>query len=118
MVRSLSDALGNERMNCRLPNGGGVTGSKGQSARHLPATRVLGVRCQVADPAGACESVLAAAREHVGGYVCFCNVHVLMEAQDRGGQFDALESARLVFADGAPVAYLQRRGGLLGAQRV
>ena len=101
------------------PNSRGcVADSKTSSAKRLPVTRVLGVRCHVADPADACESVLAAAGDQAGGYVCFCNVHVLMEAQHRGGQFDALESARLVFADGAPVAYLQRRGGLRGAQRV
>jgi N-acetylglucosaminyldiphosphoundecaprenol N-acetyl-beta-D-mannosaminyltransferase len=101
-----------------LSNRVGVAGSKASSATSLPVTRVLGVRCHAADPAKACDSVLAAAGEHAGGYVCFCNVHVLTEAQYGGGQFAALESARFVFADGAPVAYLQRRGGLLGAQRV
>jgi N-acetylglucosaminyldiphosphoundecaprenol N-acetyl-beta-D-mannosaminyltransferase len=53
-----------------------------------------------------------------GGYAVLCNVHVLMTAQNRPDVRRALDNAWLVLPDGAPVAWLQRRLGGRGAERV
>jgi N-acetylglucosaminyldiphosphoundecaprenol N-acetyl-beta-D-mannosaminyltransferase len=83
-----------------------------------PAGDVLGVRCVSSDLDGAARSVVAMACDRQGGYACFCNVHVLMLAQRIPELREALCAARVVFPDGAPVAWLQRRGGLAGASRI
>jgi N-acetylglucosaminyldiphosphoundecaprenol N-acetyl-beta-D-mannosaminyltransferase len=54
----------------------------------------------------------------VGGYGVLCNVHVLMSAGDDPAVRDAVGQATWVFADGAPIAWLQRRSGTRTAQRV
>src|SRR4029077_16501952 len=53
-----------------------------------------------------------------GGYVCLCNVHVLTTAGHDGRLQNALPGAWLRLPDGAPVAWLQRRLGHAGAERV
>src|SRR5581483_3532127 len=57
------------------------------------------------------------ASQGTGGYACFCNVHVLMEADATAAVDDALSRAWMVFPDGAPVAWLLRRN-VPAAQRV
>jgi N-acetylglucosaminyldiphosphoundecaprenol N-acetyl-beta-D-mannosaminyltransferase len=83
-----------------------------------PTDHVLGVPCVTGDADSAARDVVAMARDGRGGYVCFCNVHVLMLAQRNPGLQDALRSARVVFPDGAPVAWLQRRHGSAQASRI
>ena len=53
-----------------------------------------------------------------GGYVVFCNVHVLMDSRTDGETHLALADAWKVFPDGAPIAWLQRRLGGKNALRV
>ena len=53
-----------------------------------------------------------------GRLVCLCNVHVLETARRDTRVMEALEEARVVFPDGAPIAWLQRRAGHRAAQRV
>lgn len=84
----------------------------------MEAVEILGVDCAVADVASAAEAVVERAREHAGGYVCLCNVHLLMLAQREDHVRAALGGAWRAFADGSPVAWLQRRSGELGAERV
>src|SRR5262245_47518192 len=84
----------------------------------LQACDVLGVRCAVADVQSATEAIVARALARLGGHVVFCNVHVLITAQTDPSLRNALEDAWAVFADGAPVAWLQRRHGMSAARRV
>jgi N-acetylglucosaminyldiphosphoundecaprenol N-acetyl-beta-D-mannosaminyltransferase len=53
-----------------------------------------------------------------GGYVLQCNVHVLMTAQDDARLKEAMDEAWCVMPDGAPVAWLMRKFGASGAQRI
>ena len=41
--------------------------------------------------------------------ILFCNVHMLMLAQEDKSLADAMQSADLIFADGVPIAWLQSR---------
>lgn len=66
----------------------------------------------------ATEAVIARACANGGGYVCLCNVHLLMVARKEDSVRDALNGAYCVFADGAPVAWLQRRQGVPTARRI
>jgi N-acetylglucosaminyldiphosphoundecaprenol N-acetyl-beta-D-mannosaminyltransferase len=78
---------------------------------------VLGVRVTAASVRSATDEVTTYALAGAGGYVCLCNVHVLMTAKGHMEVREALESARAVFADGGPIAWLQRRSGC-DAERV
>jgi N-acetylglucosaminyldiphosphoundecaprenol N-acetyl-beta-D-mannosaminyltransferase len=78
---------------------------------------VLGVDCFAGDPETAARAVLERALQGSGGYCCFCNVHVLGLVQRHESVWRALEDAWIVFPDGAPVAWLQRRFGF-AAQRI
>ena len=62
--------------------------------------------------------VIARARSGAGGYACLCNVHVLMTAQRNAAVRKALGDAWMVFPDGAPVAWLERRSGARAADRI
>lgn len=46
-----------------------------------------------------------------GDSAFFCNVHMLMASQTDAALAEAMDAAALVFADGTPVAWLQRRLG-------
>ena len=66
----------------------------------------------------AAEAVVERAQAGLGGYVCFCNVHVLVTARRSAELRDVLRRAVLRFPDGAPIAWLQRRSGDVGSARV
>ena len=56
------------------------------------------------------EAIFELAAGRMGSYVCFANVHMLMEADGDAGFQQILNQADLALPDGAPVAlYLQRR---------
>ena len=97
-----------------------VKGRAGSPAAEAQLERVtaLGVPLVATDPGTAADAIVARARSGAGGYACFCNVHVLVTAQDDDTLRHALRGAWAVFADGAPVAWLQRRLGADAAQRV
>lgn len=78
---------------------------------------VLGVECFAGDQATAARAVAERALAGCGGYCCFCNVHVFGLAQRHEDVRRALGDAWIVFPDGAPVAWLQRRFGV-ASQRV
>jgi N-acetylglucosaminyldiphosphoundecaprenol N-acetyl-beta-D-mannosaminyltransferase len=90
--------------------------SDGESSG-LARCPVLGVECFAGDPATAARAVAERALAGSGGYCCFCNVHVLGLVQRHENVRRALEDAWIVFPDGAPVAWLQRRFGV-ASQRV
>jgi N-acetylglucosaminyldiphosphoundecaprenol N-acetyl-beta-D-mannosaminyltransferase len=82
------------------------------------APSVLGVDCLAGDLEAAACAVVTRGQDGLGGYACFCNVHVLVLAQHRPDVRRALAEAWAVFPDGAPVAWLQRRIGAVGAARL
>lgn len=84
----------------------------------LPRIEVMGAKCFVGTLEEAADAVIARALSGAGGYVVQCNVHVLMTAQDDPDLMRALEEAWCVMPDGAPVAWLMRRLGAVGARRV
>lgn len=78
----------------------------------------LGVDLVAASPDEAADAIVARAAGSEGGYACFCNVHVIVTAQEDPVLRESLGGAWAVFADGAPVAWLQRRLGAKAAKRV
>jgi N-acetylglucosaminyldiphosphoundecaprenol N-acetyl-beta-D-mannosaminyltransferase len=70
---------------------------------------VFGVRLLAGGLDDAAADLVARAASRRGGYACLCNVHLLMTATHRTDVASALDGAWGVFADGAPVAWLQRR---------
>lgn len=87
-------------------------------AVELPTADVLGVDVAVADVERAADAVIQRALSGEGGYAVLCNVHVLMTARRRWDVMRAVRGACMVFADGAPVAWVQRRRGHRRARRV
>jgi N-acetylglucosaminyldiphosphoundecaprenol N-acetyl-beta-D-mannosaminyltransferase len=79
---------------------------------------VLGTDCFSGQADEAAALVLERVRTRRGGYACFCNVHVVVSALHDDALRDSLDDAWARFADGAPVAWMQRRLGERGAQRV
>jgi N-acetylglucosaminyldiphosphoundecaprenol N-acetyl-beta-D-mannosaminyltransferase len=79
---------------------------------------VLGVEMFAGSLEAAVRAVLEKAATGTGGYVCQCNVHVLMLSERVPELRRTLEHAAAVFPDGAPLAWLQRRSGSRGAERV
>jgi N-acetylglucosaminyldiphosphoundecaprenol N-acetyl-beta-D-mannosaminyltransferase len=73
-----------------------------------PTTDVLGARVFVGDLDEAASLVVRRAVSGEGGFVCQCNVHLLVEAGRHREVMAALEGAWCVFPDGAPVAWLER----------
>lgn len=68
------------------------------------------------------ESALAAvtsfANEGRGHYVCICNVHSVVTAKHDLNFFEVLAQADMTTADGAPIAWLMRRRGIVGQARI
>jgi N-acetylglucosaminyldiphosphoundecaprenol N-acetyl-beta-D-mannosaminyltransferase len=74
--------------------------------------------CDVGDVEDAARVIVSHAARRSGGYVCFCNVHLLTLALHDSDIHDALEGAWKRLPDGAPVAWLQRRAGSSTARRI
>ena len=84
----------------------------------VASSDVMGVRCFAGTLDGAVACVIDRVMSRLGGYAVLCNVHVLMTAQDQLDVQRAVDDAWLVFPDGAPVAWLQRKLGAGVAERV
>ena len=78
----------------------------------------LAAACYAGTLDGAAERVAARAQASDGGYVCLCNVHMMSLALGDERLRRVLGDAWLRLPDGAPVAWLQRRLGSAGAERV
>ena len=87
-------------------------------AADAATSEVMGVRCYSGTLDEAIQRVIDRVLSRLGGYGVLCNVHVLMSAQDEPALHQAVDDAWLVFPDGAPVAWLQRRQGEEAAERV
>ena len=66
----------------------------------------------------AADVVVERAFEGHGGYGVLCNVHVLMTARREPLLRSALDDAWAVFPDGVPIAWLLKRSGASGTERV
>src|SRR5437773_228112 len=82
------------------------------------STDVFGVRCFRGSLEEATALVLRTVLEGNGGYACLCNVHVLETARRDPLLMSALDGARIVFPDGAPIAWAQRLAAPGPAERV
>ena len=69
---------------------------------------MLGVPVYIGTPDTATDVIVRAARDGTGGYVCFCNVHLMVTAQRDEDVMRALTNSSMVFPDGAPIAWLLR----------
>jgi len=79
---------------------------------------VLGVDCFAGDLDAAVAAVADRVESGVGGYACLSNVHTLVSAVHDPALRRVLSDAWIVFPDGSPVAWLQRRQGHRGAARI
>lgn len=71
---------------------------------------VFGSRISVGSREAIVDAIFSAAEQRRGAYVCFANVHMLMEADTDPGFQEVLNGADLALPDGAPVAlYLNRK---------
>lgn len=84
----------------------------------MESASVLGVRCFAGSLEAAAQQVAARAGDKAGGYVCFCNVHVLVSSLHDERLRSALDGAWAVFPDGWPVAWLARQSGHPQARRI
>src|SRR5207247_4944733 len=82
-----------------------------------PVASILGVEYFVGGIEPATEAVIDRAFSGLGGYSCLCGVHGLVTAQHRESLMDAMRDAWMNFPDGAPVAWLLRRGGYASVRR-
>jgi N-acetylglucosaminyldiphosphoundecaprenol N-acetyl-beta-D-mannosaminyltransferase len=95
-----------------------VAGERAAGTPPFPSHRVLGVRVDAVDPArtlAAVEDWIATGRR---AYVCFANVHAVMEARAEEEARGAYERSDLTVADGMPLVWLGRRRGFAGSARV
>jgi N-acetylglucosaminyldiphosphoundecaprenol N-acetyl-beta-D-mannosaminyltransferase len=83
-----------------------------------PRCTVMGSDCFCGEPEHAAARVLARAWSGAGGYACFCNVHVIVSALHDRRLRASLSGAWMLFPDGAPVAWMQRRSGYDKARRI
>ncbi len=84
----------------------------------LDIAPALGVDCFAGDLDIAAAAVVERALSGDGGYACLGNVHSLVSGVHDPALRRALDDAWAVFPDGAPIAWLQRRGGVGSAARV
>jgi len=76
----------------------------------LPKRLIFGSTITTATAAQVQEAIFKAAEAKQGHYICFANVHMLMEADTDPAFQQILNRAYLALPDGAPVAmYLRRR---------
>lgn len=79
---------------------------------------VLSVGVYAGSVDDAVRTVIDHAANRGGGYSCLCGAHLLTLGRRRQDVRAALTGAWLNFPDGAPVAWLQRAGGIRHAARV
>ena len=88
---------------------------------HHPQRRtveVLGTPIDAVDWDTALGRIDAWARTRESRYVCICNAHSLVTAAGQAGFARVLQGADMTTPDGAPVAWMLRRLGVAGQQRI
>lgn len=79
---------------------------------------VFGVNYAIARTEEAVFHVLEHLKELSGKYICFSNVHTAVTAREDAEYRNVLNESAYTFADGNPIANLQRKEGYIGADRV
>lgn len=79
---------------------------------------VLGVPIDVITASAAVQRIAEWARAGESRVVCVCNAHSVVTAAQDAGFMQVLAQADMATPDGAPVAWLLRRQGAAGQQRV
>lgn len=80
--------------------------------------QVLGVPIDVISWDSALAQLSAWAGGHESRYVCICNVHSVVTASQDAAFGQAVSGADMATPDGAPVAWVMRRLGYVGQQRI
>ena len=79
---------------------------------------LFGVKYSIARTEEAVYHVIGHIKDLKGKYICFSNVHTSVMAKEDAAYRDVLNGAAFVFPDGKPIAVLQQKNGLIGADRV
>ena len=79
---------------------------------------LFGVSYAIARTEEAVLHVIRHLRELSGKYICFSNTHTLVMGRENAEYREVLNGAAFTFADGNPIARLQLKSGLPGAERV
>ncbi|WP_024867348.1 WecB/TagA/CpsF family glycosyltransferase [Butyrivibrio sp. FCS014] len=79
---------------------------------------VFGVNYSIARTEEAVLHVMRHIKELAGQYICFSNVHTSVMARENNEYAKILNGAAFIFPDGSPIAILQRKKGIEGAERV
>ena len=80
--------------------------------------QLFGVDYSISRIEEAVHHVMTHIHELSGQYICFSNVHTSVMARESQEYRDVLNEAAFVFPDGKPVAALQQKSGVVGAERV
>lgn len=80
--------------------------------------KVLGVPINVLNWTDALDCIFAWALRRESRAVCICNVHSIITARQNPSHAHALKSADMVTPDGEPVAWMLRRNGHGGQERI
>lgn len=80
--------------------------------------RILGVPIDALGWNEAIARLLNWARNKESRYVTICNAHVVVTASQDGAYHEVIESSDMATPDGAPVAWMLRRQGFHGQQRI
>ncbi len=76
-----------------------------------PKIPILGIGISATSLAEMCAGLDEWGRARTGGYVCVCNVHTVMEAQDDPDYAAVLNAATVATPDGMPLVWALRRLG-------
>ncbi len=79
---------------------------------------LFGVHYSIARTEEAVLHVMRHVKELVGQYICFSNVHTSVMARENADYANVLNQSAFTFPDGSPIATLQRKSGIYGAERV
>jgi N-acetylglucosaminyldiphosphoundecaprenol N-acetyl-beta-D-mannosaminyltransferase len=80
--------------------------------------KVLGFPLDLLDYAGVIDWIMGFAFCSESCYICFANVHMVMEAQDSEAFMGIVRNADLVVPDGMPLVWMMRLKGMTNQQRV
>ncbi len=97
-----------------------VASEAGRTA-DLPSLRrvpVIGLPITAVDWDAAIARISQWAQRHESRYVCICNVHSCVTASSDPQFSEVVEAADMATPDGAPVAWMLRRLGAVGQQRI
>lgn len=80
--------------------------------------RVFGVDYAIARTEEAVLHVIRHIKDLSGTYICFSNTHTLVMAREDGEYRKVLNGSAITFADGNPIAKLEKKAGHTGVERV